>query len=110
MADETRAAPAVDLASLTPADFAPRTGERFTLVRAGGNLELTLRECRALGWSGPGARRAFSLTFLGPLSPVQPQQMVTLLHPALTLVDIFIVPLGPGGPEENGMRYEAVFT
>jgi len=98
---------AADLGSLTLADFAPRINEIFTLLRAGGISSWSWPRARDLGSPGSGARRAFSLAFLGPLAPVQPQQMVTLAHPELTLEGIFIVPLGPAG---GRMRYEAVFT
>jgi len=91
----------------TLADFAPRINEIFTLLRAGGDLELELARRATWAHRDRGARRAFSLAFLGPLAPVQPQQMVDAGASRLTLEGIFIVPLGPAG---GRMRYEAVFT
>jgi len=110
MADEMKTAPAADLASLSLADFAGRKDQPFTLQSDGESLELTLIEARDLGWCRPGARGAFSLIFLGPAAPPLPQRMYRLAQGTLVLDGIFLVPLGPGGPDGKGMRYEAVFT
>jgi hypothetical protein len=58
--------------------------------------------------SGGEARQAFSLLFLGPLSPQYlVQHTYRLEHEQMGTLEIFLVPLGP----ENGrMRYEAIFN
>ena len=91
---------------LTADDFAPLVGERFELLLPEGEpLELRLTSCDELGGAPEGARRPFSLIFHG--DRLVPQQIWTLRHPQLGELELFIVPLGP---EEGGMRYEAIFT
>ena len=53
------------------------------------------------------ARDPFSLAFRGPRTPVQPQRIYALEHARMGTLEIFLVPTGP---DEDGMRYEAVFT
>ncbi len=53
------------------------------------------------------ALEQFSLLFRGPLSPVMQQCTVKLEHDKLGSLDLFLVPIGP---DEKGMRYQAVFS
>ena len=94
----------------TVATFAPHLREVFT-VRATEQiaLTLTLSEVTPHGPTPPadGPRRApFALLFHGPPTPILPQRIYRLEHPALGTFDLFLVPLGP---DRAGMRYEAVF-
>jgi len=96
------------LDKLTREDFAPRAGERFRVEEAG--VDLVLAETVGLsareGNQGPW-REPFTLLFRGPKSPVLPQRIYSLEHEALGRLEIFLVPIGP---DEDGMRYEAVFN
>lgn len=49
----------------------------------------------------------FSIVFRGPPEPVLPQSTYRIQHPKLGRRDLFIVPIGP---DQMGMRYEAVFS
>jgi hypothetical protein len=81
---------------LTIGSFAPHQGSRFAL----GGAQLELAEVKSLG-AGTGAREPFSLLFLGP--PELPQRIHRLEHAELGVLELFLVPIGPG-------RYEAIFT
>jgi hypothetical protein len=60
--------------------------------------------------SRPGAPRAepFRLLFAGPPTPVLPQQIHSVHHGELGLIELFLVALGPGS--DGRMRYEAIFN
>jgi hypothetical protein len=96
------------LDKLTHEDFEKCLNQNFLAEHRSGTVELKLVECRVL----PSARRKdcgrepFSILFRGPRQPVLPQSIHTLKGPMGTL-DIFIVPVGP---DQEGMRYEAIFT
>lgn len=49
----------------------------------------------------------FSVFFRGPLSPVMQQHTAKLEHEQLGSLELFLVPIGP---DEKGMRYQAVFS
>jgi hypothetical protein len=68
-------------------------------------LELELLQVEATPRTQHG--RPFSLVFRGPLAPVAVQRIYPLEHATLGLFEIFLVPIGP---DERGLRYEAVFT
>ena len=55
----------------------------------------------------PRERGSFSLLFRGPMSPSLPQKIYVLDHETLGKVELFLVPIGP---DQAGMRYEAVFN
>ncbi len=100
-----------DLAALSIDDFQPLQGTTLELVVPGeGTVAVRFSATRSLGGNPyPGARRrpfAVELTAEAPGS--FPQQIVTLDHPELGPLELFVVPIGPapGGL----MRYEAVFT
>jgi hypothetical protein len=94
-----------DLVSLTAEDFRPHLGTRFAMP--GGPFESELIEVDDLGAARAGGLRApFSVVFRGPLEPFLPQGIHRLEHEALGALDLFLVPVGP---DEAGMRYEAVF-
>jgi hypothetical protein len=49
----------------------------------------------------------FGLVFRSGTRAHVPQAIYTLRHPALGEMDVFLVPIGP---DEVGMRYEAIFN
>jgi len=57
--------------------------------------------------SGPHHRAPFSLVFRGPGTPVLPQRIYRMAHAEVGEFELFLVPIGP---DEQGLRYEAVFT
>jgi hypothetical protein len=98
------------LEDLTRESFAPHAGSEFRLAVEGrAPVTLTLIEATALGPArgGASARAPFSLVFRGPRAPALPQRIHRLEHDALGALEIFIVPIGP---DEHGLRYEAIFT
>ena len=97
------------LESFTGATFHPRVGEGFRIHGIGSSpLDVVLVEVTeaAEPWRD-GGRTPFAIVFRGPLGPVLPQRIYTMDNPHLGSFDLFLVPLGP---DEEGMRYEAVFT
>jgi hypothetical protein len=107
MTEARNPAPVLALDALTFETFMPHRNDTFTVPLADGPLPLALAQVADLGWSRQGARKAFSLLFLGPPAPLLPQRIYRLEHPAFVLEEIFLVPLGP---EAGKMRYEAIFT
>ena len=72
---------------------------------------LELVEVADLGAEGaaaaPSRRRPFSLIFRAPGGVYLPQRIYALEHPTLGRLMLFLVPLGP---DQGGMRYQAVFS
>jgi hypothetical protein len=98
------------LEKLTYEYFQVLVGKMFS-VSAGSSavLELQLAHCRAIPspLRDKAERQAFSLIFHGPLQPVLPQRIHTLEGGPDGPLEIFLVPVGP---EQQSMRYEAIFT
>jgi hypothetical protein len=95
------------LERLTADDFRPHLGDRFLLhADDATTFDLELVHVTEAARAGTG-RTPFSIAFRGPLESVLPQRIYRLEHVALGALEIFIVPIGP---DEAGMRYEAVFT
>jgi Domain of unknown function (DUF6916) len=109
------------LDKLTSADFAPHLHTTFHLslgpwdqphdpAAHGAPLPLELIEVVDLGADSavaPAQRRPFSLIFHHPGSSYLPQRIYTLEHAALGRLELFLVPIGP---DQGGMRYQAIFT
>lgn len=99
------------LEALTLEVFTPHIGGVFTITLSNGDpLQLQLGEVKSLGAGRAGSRPPFALIFHHPRLPNNahlPQQIYRLAHPALGALEIFLVPLGP---QQDAMRYEAVFT
>jgi hypothetical protein len=97
------------IATATCETFAPHVGERFAAMTPSGmSFELVLTSAEASRHGAPdGARRApFSLLFHAEGEErALPQQTFALRHARLGAFELFLVPLGP---DERGMRYEAV--
>ncbi|VIO67140.1 hypothetical protein CI1B_20040 [Bradyrhizobium ivorense] len=96
----------VDLAKLHIDDFAAHTDSIFELQAADGVVPLKLAKVDPAGNSGrPGG--AFSLLFAAPRGQWLPQAIYPVQHPALGVMEIFLVPIGPLA---DGNGYQAVFT
>ena len=109
------------LDKLTSADFAAHLHTTFQLslrpwdqthdvAAHGAALPLELIEVADLGADSAVAatqRRPFSLTFRHPDISYLPQRIYTLEHVALGRLDLFLVPIGP---DQSGMRYQAIFA
>ena len=100
--------------TLTVDDFAGHLDEPFA-IDLGTDfpglepLVLTLIMAKPIETSQDlGERRApFSLVFRGPGEPVLAQRLYALDNETLGRLEIFLVPIGP---DDEGMRYEAVFN
>ena len=96
----------VDLAKLHSDDFTPYQDAEFEMQTAEHAVTLKLAKVEFAGNSGqPGG--AFSLLFAGPKGAWLPQAIYPVRHPALGVIEIFLVPIGPLG---DGNGYQAVFT
>ena len=114
------------LDQITRETFAAHVGSRFRVAAGSPQslpgltppgspkqaLEIELIEAQLLPvHSGKGgkapSRQPFSLTFRGPAKVYLPQMIYRLEHDRLEALEIFLVPLGP---DEQGMRFEAIFT
>jgi hypothetical protein len=87
-------------------DFAPYVHGSFRVTSPEG-YELRLAEATDLSRE---QMEQFSLIFTCPVLPWLPQGMYTLVPPANeehSEIALFLVPIGPN---EEGMRYEAVFS
>jgi hypothetical protein len=102
------------LEEATSTTFRPHVGDRFEVTPADGEpFEAVLSSCTETPYGLPEAWRnavkrvPFTLLFHADLDPALPQQIFILRHPELGTFELFMVPLGP---DERGMRYEAVIS
>jgi hypothetical protein len=108
------------LDKLTSADFAAHMHQTFALslgpwgqphdpAAHGALRQLELIEVADLGAATTEStlRRPFSLVFRDPSGGYLPQRTYAVEHPRLGWLDLFLVPIGP---DQVGMRYQAVFT
>ena len=96
--------------TLTRDDFSKRLNQKFRVTAGETTLECELVECRPILESREveeGRREPFSVIFRGPMEPVMAQQTWHLENDEMGALEIFLVPIGP---DQQGMRYEAVFT
>jgi hypothetical protein len=84
-------------------DFAAHLHTGFRVLQQEG-YELVLAE--ATDHSNTQLEQ-FSLIFTGAASPWLPQGLYKLSHPQMQACELF---LGPIGPDDAGMRYQAVFS
>lgn len=103
----------MDLSDLTIDTIEPHVGTTFEVSLDGGattslKLDAALPyETRQRRQKVQPRRQPFSLYLLGDQSLVLPQGMYTLRSDALTLENVFIVPIGR---DDEATEYEAVFT
>jgi hypothetical protein len=98
---------ALDLGTVTHADFAACLNQSFTMRTDDVCVEAHLISVSPWGGAPHEGRQPFSLIFRGPLTPVLTQQIHVIHSPVLGELEIFLVPVGP---DEQGMRYQAVFS
>jgi hypothetical protein len=90
--------------------FLPHVGEVFhVLMDDAQRLPLLLSEISRLAADGDSRRRRepFSLVFHAPTGTRLQQQIYRIDGPGMEPFDSFLVPIGP---DEHGMRFEAVYT
>ena len=98
----------IDLGTLTLQTFEPLVGTVFSVTFAGELVALVISGIRSHGWSRPGGREAFTVSFRGPRDPLLNQGTYTLGAEAMGRLDgLFLVPVGR---DAGGSHYEAVFT
>ena len=99
-------------AELTLESMRPWVGERFAVAPTQGEpFEAVLSECEPTPYGDPARpaaeRTPFSLLFHAPVGALVPQQICVFRHEGAGELALFVVPLGP---DERGMRYEAVIA
>jgi Domain of unknown function (DUF6916) len=95
-----------DLAALRIDDFTAHVDAAFDMQAGGEVVPLKLVKADPAGDSGR-AGGAFSLIFIAPKGPWLPQAIYPVAHPALGVMEIFLVPVGP---MQGGNGYQAIFT
>ena len=97
----------VDLAKLHIDDFRPHQDAAFEMQAERDRIvPLKLAKIEPAGNSGrPGG--AFSLLFAAPKGAWLQQAIYPVRHPALGVMEIFLVPVGPLA---DGNGYQAIFT
>ena len=99
------------LDQLKSTDFAPYLHQVFAIhYGAAEPLRAELTTVTELGPAptreGAPQRAPFSIILRGPMRPILPQRIYHIEHERMGALDIFIVPIGP---DQAGMRYEAIF-
>ena len=94
----------MDEVSLTIETFEGRIGETFRMVVDEWEIPMRLSNIDKLSMR-PDGSRGFALHFHAPPQIVLRQQLFGVEHDELPPFTMFLVPLGP---DEHGMRYEAV--
>jgi hypothetical protein len=90
--------------------FLPHVGEVFHIdVGDGRELPILLSEITRLASDGDRrrTRQPFSLIFHAPRNVWLDQQVYRLLNPGMEPFECFLVPITP---DQNGMRFEAIYT
>jgi hypothetical protein len=100
------------LESFTVETFSGHVGETFQIHPDISNpLDVELISASSLGEesesAGSNRRQPFSIVFRGPGDVLLPQRIYRIEHEEIGVFDLFLVPIGP---DEKGLRYEAIFT
>ena len=100
------------LDQVTRSDFGQCVGQQFQIECGGQAIAAELAAVTGLGFKSAddrscGKRESFSLLFHAPKQWRYPQRTYRMFHPKLGDLDVFLVPLGP---DEKGMRLEAIFN
>ena len=100
------------LDQVTRSDFVQCVGQPFQIECGGQAVAAELASVTGLGFKSADDRRcvereSFSLLFHAPKQWRYPQRIYQVSHPKLGNLDVFLVPLGP---DEKGMRLEAIFN
>ncbi len=98
-----------DLRTLCLDDFQPHKGTSFRVTVEDGTIEATLID--VIGNRGDTVsetdRSPFSAVFRLAEDTPPVQQIYRLEHAVMGPLDLFLVPIGP---DDDGMRFEAVFS
>lgn len=94
-------------AHYSSAAFETAIGTTFDVDLGAEALFLHLSEVTRSGDANSVSDRPFSLLFHGPHGRRLEQGTLSLSHPGLGSLEIFVVPLGP---DARGERYEAIFN
>jgi hypothetical protein len=97
------------LDTVTIDTFRPHLGEIFRVIVGDEQMRVKLTEVSPWGPEASKGRPRvpFSLVFHTVPEAVVPQAIYRVESDAMEPMELFLVPLGP---DERGMRYEAVFT
>jgi uncharacterized protein DUF6916 len=100
------------LKDITLRDFSGYVGEKFHIGTDGQMpVEAELVSTEGLGFNGrnpaPEDRESFRLIFRAPKTWRSGQGIYSVTRPGLGTLDIFLVPIGP---DDAGMRLEAIFN
>ena len=89
--------------------FLPLVGEVFHVVSGEFTLPILLSEISRLATDGSSrrTREPFSLVFHAPLGTMLEAQIFRIEKPGMEPFDSFLVPIGP---DQYGMRVEAIYT
>lgn len=99
----------MNVAEVTREELARHVDDVFE-VSAGEAIafEAHLVEVSPMGSTvGPTGRSPFSAVLRGPANEAPEQAIYQVRHPELGSFELFLVPIGP---DDEGMKYEAVFT
>lgn len=86
--------------------FSGHVGEAFR-IRSDASISLDVELISAVRLGEGSGGRPFSIVFRGPGENLLPQRIYAMEHPEIGAFDLFLVPIGP---DEKGLRYEAVFN
>jgi hypothetical protein len=96
------------LQDLTPSSFSEHLNSTFRIQLEGGkSLDAELFEVLLHEPHGGPRKQPFSIHFRGPKGAALPQAIYRLEHEKMEPLEVFLVTIGP---DEKGMRYEAVFN
>lgn len=100
------------LESFTVGTFSEHLGSTFRIYPDTSEpLEVELVSATELGGSTgeepAGRRQPFSIVFRGPGDVLLPQRTYQIEHARIGTFKLFLVPIGP---DDKGLRYEAIFT
>lgn len=95
--------------AFTAERFLPHVGEVFQVVGQGEEVPVLLTEVTRLASEGDRRRRRlpFSLVFHAPAGTWLEQGSYRMERPGMEPFECFLVPIGP---DQNGMRFEAIYT
>lgn len=94
------------LDQLTRRDFDGLPAGALAVEHAGAQLPMEVMQLRDLPRISPRAE-PFAVVLAGPGSPILPQGIHALIHPARGRLDVFMVPIGR---EAGRTRYEIIFN
>ena len=93
------------LEDFTVGTFSGHLGDSFRVhPEDSSTLDLELVSSTGLN---EGSERPFSIVFRGPGDALLPQRIYRMEHAEIGAFEIFLVPIGP---DEEGLRYEAIFN